>query len=42
LPRWETQVYSCRYERVYLASPLADYVSGAVLRVDGGTIRSVN
>jgi NAD(P)-dependent dehydrogenase (short-subunit alcohol dehydrogenase family) len=27
---------------VYLASPLADYVSGAVLRVDGGTIRSVN
>ena len=26
----------------YLASPLADYVSGAVLRVDGGTIRSVN
>lgn len=27
---------------VYLASPLAGYVSGAVLRVDGGTIRSVN
>jgi NAD(P)-dependent dehydrogenase (short-subunit alcohol dehydrogenase family) len=26
----------------YLASPHADYVSGAVLRVDGGTIRSVN
>ncbi|HZZ52211.1 MAG TPA: SDR family NAD(P)-dependent oxidoreductase [Pseudonocardia sp.] len=26
----------------YLASPWADYVSGAVLRVDGGTIRSVN
>jgi 3-oxoacyl-[acyl-carrier protein] reductase len=26
----------------YLASPLADYVSGAVLRVDGGAIRSVN
>ena len=26
----------------YLASPLFDYVSGAVLRVDGGTIRSVN
>lgn len=26
----------------YLASPVADYVSGAVLRVDGGTIRSVN
>ena len=26
----------------YLASPLADYVSGAVLRVDGGTIRSVH
>jgi 3-oxoacyl-[acyl-carrier protein] reductase len=25
----------------YLASPLADNVSGAVLRVDGGTIRSV-
>lgn len=25
----------------YLASPLADYVSGAVLRVDGGTIRSL-
>lgn len=25
----------------YLASPLADYVSGATLRVDGGTIRSV-
>ncbi len=24
----------------YLASPHADYVSGAVLRVDGGTIRS--
>lgn len=24
----------------YLASPLADYVSGATLRVDGGTIRS--
>jgi 3-oxoacyl-[acyl-carrier protein] reductase len=26
---------------VYLASPHADYVSGATLRVDGGTIRSV-
>ncbi|KOG62074.1 MULTISPECIES: SDR family NAD(P)-dependent oxidoreductase [Streptomyces] len=26
----------------YLASPYADYVSGATLRVDGGTIRSVN
>jgi 3-oxoacyl-[acyl-carrier protein] reductase len=26
----------------YLASPLADYVSGMVPRVDGGTIRSVN
>jgi NAD(P)-dependent dehydrogenase (short-subunit alcohol dehydrogenase family) len=26
----------------YLASPHAHYVSGAVLRVDGGTIRSVN
>ena len=25
----------------YLASPLAEYVSGATLRVDGGTIRSV-
>ncbi len=25
----------------YLASPFADYVSGATLRVDGGTIRSV-
>ncbi len=25
----------------YLASPLADYVSGATLRVDGGTTRSV-
>jgi NAD(P)-dependent dehydrogenase (short-subunit alcohol dehydrogenase family) len=25
----------------YLASPYADYVSGATLRVDGGTIRSV-
>ncbi|WP_028934920.1 SDR family NAD(P)-dependent oxidoreductase [Pseudonocardia spinosispora] len=25
----------------YLSSPYADYVSGAVLRVDGGTIRSV-
>jgi 3-oxoacyl-[acyl-carrier protein] reductase len=25
----------------YLAGPLADYVSGAVLRVDGGTIRGV-
>jgi 3-oxoacyl-[acyl-carrier protein] reductase len=27
---------------VYLAGPLADYVSGATLRVDGGTIRSVH
>jgi NAD(P)-dependent dehydrogenase (short-subunit alcohol dehydrogenase family) len=26
----------------YLASCHADYVSGAVLRVDGGAIRSVN
>ncbi len=26
----------------YLASPHADYVSGAVLRVDGGTVRSVH
>jgi 3-oxoacyl-[acyl-carrier protein] reductase len=26
----------------YLASPHSDCVSGAVLRVDGGTIRSVN
>lgn len=26
---------------VYLASPYADYVSGALLRVDGGTVRSV-
>jgi NAD(P)-dependent dehydrogenase (short-subunit alcohol dehydrogenase family) len=25
----------------YLASPYADYVSGALLRVDGGTVRSV-
>src|SRR5262249_47035952 len=25
---------------VYLASPVADYVSGATIRVDGGTIRS--
>jgi NAD(P)-dependent dehydrogenase (short-subunit alcohol dehydrogenase family) len=25
----------------YLASPVADYVSGATVRVDGGTIRSV-
>ncbi len=25
----------------YLSSPLADYVSGATIRVDGGTIRSV-
>jgi 3-oxoacyl-[acyl-carrier protein] reductase len=27
---------------VYLASPHADYVSGATLRVDGGTIRNVH
>ncbi|WP_276484817.1 SDR family NAD(P)-dependent oxidoreductase [Paraflavitalea pollutisoli] len=26
---------------LYLASPLADYVSGALLRVDGGTVRSI-
>ncbi|AKN75845.1 short-chain dehydrogenase [Streptomyces sp. PBH53] len=26
----------------YLASPYADYVTGATIRVDGGTIRSVN
>ncbi len=25
----------------YLAGPYADYVSGATLRVDGGTVRSV-
>ena len=24
----------------YLASPVADYMSGATIRVDGGTIRS--
>jgi 3-oxoacyl-[acyl-carrier protein] reductase len=27
---------------VYLTGPLADYVSGATIRVDGGTIRSVH
>jgi NAD(P)-dependent dehydrogenase (short-subunit alcohol dehydrogenase family) len=26
---------------VYLASPYADYVSGALLRVDAGTVRSI-
>ena len=26
---------------LYLAGPFADYVSGATIRVDGGTIRSV-
>ncbi len=25
----------------YLASPVADYISGATIRVDSGTIRSV-
>lgn len=27
---------------LYLTSPYADYVSGAILRVDGGTIRSIH
>ena len=26
---------------LYLTSPLANYVSGAVIRVDGGTIRNL-
>lgn len=26
---------------LYLASPYADYLSGALLRVDGGTVRSI-